>query len=436
MHNKRPEVSQLFGLLVESMHELSIQLQPEAYWNKLFPNHNFSDLAWRRLRHRLLSALEDYLVFDYRRSRPAEQQRHLLDAYEEAGLYPHLRTRLNRYKTDHSSGLDRYRYAYRHQQMQYKIDTSGETRGHQYNLQEQETSLEGYVLALSLRQACISLAYKRIQGREIELPLLSGILQRAKSPYYANQPGIRLFYLVAQMYLSDAEMARSAYEELRVGLMEYGSSFPHADHQNLLLLTINHSLRESNAGQASYLKDTLELYRYGLQTNTLLEGGRLGQRTFNNIVGVALRLGELKWTREFIDKYESRLHPQWRQEISSLSRARIAWLTGDYDATLAYLQTADYQDPYHQLTARVFQLKVYFAKDAYSLIEAHLRSSRAYMRRRKLGYHRDNYQNIFSLASRVARLGPGKSKVRDRLYQDIQNTEPCTEKSWLLSLLE
>ncbi|MEL6668235.1 MAG: hypothetical protein AAFP08_04660, partial [Bacteroidota bacterium] len=219
MHNKRPEVSQLFGLLVESMHELSIQLQPEAYWNKLFPNHNFSDLAWRRLRHRLLSALEDYLVFDYRRSRPAEQQRHLLDAYEEAGLYPHLRTRLNRYKTDHSSGLDRYRYAYRHQQMQYKIDTSGETRGHQYNLQEQETSLEGYVLALSLRQACISLAYKRIQGREIELPLLSGILQRAKSPYYANQPGIRLFYLVAQMYLSDAEMARSAYEELRVGLM-------------------------------------------------------------------------------------------------------------------------------------------------------------------------------------------------------------------------
>lgn len=436
MHNKREDVAQFFDLLVETMHDLSLDLAPSAYWKKLFPTLPFSDLAWRRLRHRLLSALEDYLAYDHLKSRPAETHRHLVETYEHAGLYAHLRTRLNRYKSDQSAGLDRYRYAYRHEQLRFKVDVAADTRKREYNLKEQEDQLERYILALRLRQACATLAYRRLGKLDFELPLLPDILQRAAHPKYIHEPGIRLFYLAARLYLSEGKPTTEEYQELRTGLMEHGARFPHSDHQSLLLLAINHSLRESNAGQAGFLSNTLELYRYGLETNTLLEGRRLGQRTFNNIVGVASRLGELEWTTNFIDRYESRLHPKWRKEISSLSRARIAWAKGDLDATLAYLQTADYQDPYHQLTARVFQLKVYFAKDAHSLIDAHLRASRAYIRRRKLGYHRKNYHNIFSLASRIARLSPGPGKGRERLRTEIEITEPCTEKSWLLSLLD
>ncbi|MEM6398031.1 MAG: hypothetical protein AAF741_16895 [Bacteroidota bacterium] len=374
-------------------------------------------------------------MYDHQKSRTAEAQRHLLEAYEDAGLDAHLRTRLNRYKTDHSAGLDRYHYEYRHEQLRYKVDSAADTRRRAYNLEEQETQLERYILALGLRQACATLAHERIHKLDFELPLLPALLVRAADEKYRNEPGVRLFYLGTQIYLKEREAANHAFRELRTGLFEHGRHFPKIDRQSLLLLAINHSLRESNAGQSGFLKDTLELYRYGLETNTLLEGRRLGQRTFNNIVGVASRLGELAWSTDFIDRYESRLHPQWRQEISSLARARISWARGDHDATLAYLQTADYQDPYHQITARIFQLKVYFAQGAYSLIDAHLRSSRAYVRRRKLGYHRQNYHNIFRLASSIAKLSPGRSKTRDRLRKEIENCDPCTERKWLLSLL-
>ncbi|MEM8586302.1 MAG: hypothetical protein AAGF87_18650, partial [Bacteroidota bacterium] len=90
MHNKREDVAQFFDLLVETMHDLSLDLAPSAYWKKLFPTLPFSDLAWRRLRHRLLSALEDYLAYDHLKSRPAETQRHLVETYEHAGLDAHL----------------------------------------------------------------------------------------------------------------------------------------------------------------------------------------------------------------------------------------------------------------------------------------------------------------------------------------------------------
>ncbi|MEM7573204.1 MAG: hypothetical protein AAF433_09900 [Bacteroidota bacterium] len=437
LHCQREELDRFFSLLVESRRELGVAMEPQEIWRRLWPQRDFHAGDWRQLRHRLLKQLEGYLAYEQQKRRPYEQRRQLLTAYRELGLDAQLRTRLNRYRPDQQAGLDRYYYEYRHEIERYRVGSSAEGRRRIANIGEQESQLERYILAMGLRQACTTLAHRRMHQLDFELPLLPYLLQQAAQDKYRQEAGVRLFYLAVQLYLLPAAEAEPYYRELRQGLIEQSDQFPPNDQHNLLILALNHGLRESNAGREAYLKDTLELQQFGLQQGSILEAGQLSTRTFNNIVAVAIRLGETQWATSFLDKYEHLLPATGRSEITSLARARIALLQEDYSATLGYLQEADYQDFYHHMTARVLQLKVYFARDNYNLISSHLRASRSFLRRRRqTSYHQSNYSNIFRLAQRITRLPPRDRAAQSKVREEIVNTEPCTERPWLLSVLE
>jgi hypothetical protein len=86
------------------------------------------------------------------------------------------------------------------------------------------------------------------------------------------------------------------------------------------------------------------------------------------------------------------------------------------------------------MTARIMQLKIYFERDNYNLLSAHLRSTRTLLRRRRhVGYHQTNYGNIFELAEQILRLPPGNVAAARALAERIRRTEPCTERDWLLT---
>ena len=437
LHCQREEIARFFSLIKDSRLELGILLSPEEMWQRLWPDQDFHPGDWRQMRHRLLKQLENYLVFDLQRRRPYEQRRQLLTAYRELGLDNQLRTRLNRYRPDQEAGLDRYYYEYRHEIERYRVGSGAEGRRRVDNIYDQETQLERFVLAMGLRQACTTLAHRRMHQLDYELALLPYLLQQAAQEKYQQEAGVRLYYLAVQLYLQPATEAEPYYRELRQGLIKESDHFPPSDQHNLLILAINHGLRESNAGREAYLEDTLELQQFGLQQGSILEAGKLSTRTFNNIVAVAIRLGETQWATSFIDQYENLLPTAGRSEITSLARARIALLQEDYSATLGFLQEADYQDFYHHMTARVLQMKVYFARDNYNLISSHVRATRSFLRRRRqMSYHQSNYSNIFRLAQRITRLPPRDRTAQAKVREEILQTEPCTERPWLLSVLE
>ena len=121
----------------------------------------------------------------------------------------------------------------------------------------------------------------------------------------------------------------------------------------------------------------------------------------------------------------------------ALSRARLALTNGQDGEALRHLQQADFRDFIHHLTARIIQLKIYFRQDSYTLLQSHISSTRKLLTRRKsVGYHLQNYRNIFALANALLRLPPGDEKARGQLRKRVESTEPCTEKPWLLSQLE
>ncbi|MEM9529143.1 MAG: hypothetical protein AAGA31_21210, partial [Bacteroidota bacterium] len=389
------------------------------------------------LEHQLLKRLEAFVAWDHYQRDAFAADYHLLQSYRARGLDAHRTTRLRRYRTDETAGPDRLFFDYFHATEQYDLDLAA-SRGGKVDYLTTERTLERYLLAMRLRQACTTLAHQRLH-KAYEIPYLEEILQQAGGKNYADDPFIHLYYLVALLQRAVPGKAEPTFERLIAGLKQEGYRLKQEDQRNLLLLALNYGLRSANTGWDPAIANTFSLYQLGLDRGMLHDRGILSIFTFNNILGLALRLKKVVWATNFLEAYQQDLPLKGGSEVTALSRARLALANQEDGAALNHLQQADFKDFIHHLTARILQLKIYFRQDSFTLLHSHISSTRKLLTRRKgKGYrlHLQNYRNIFALASALLKLPPGDKKAVDQLRKRIDATEPCTEKPWLLSVLE
>ncbi|PHI21178.1 hypothetical protein CEQ90_03930 [Lewinellaceae bacterium SD302] len=438
LHNKQQELILLFDYLEEWIHQLKLNIDEKAAFQHARPQQKFTPDRWAKLTHKLLACLEQFL--SYRRFSQNEfaQRNELLAFYRERGLYSHLQTRVRRYDNRYPTGAataaaDRFFHDHQLKKEVYFLNAVTK-RTAKHNLLDQENSLLLAIMSTKFRQACATLAHLRLfPQRDYQIPLLEELLQLYAAAPRPDLPGIHIYYLATLLYRARGKNSDELFQELKQELEQHIDAFPHHGRRDLLILAVNHCVRQANAGRVSYLRQSLDLYQLGLQRKGFYEGGQISIYTFNNILGVALRLGEVDWAASFLESNVRRLPPEKKGEVESLSRARLSFQRGDFDQTLQFLRTADYQDVIHHLTARVMQMKIYYQRDDYNLFTSHVRATKAWLRRKKkLGYHQKNYLNIFTLAEKIQRLPPGDRSARIALSKKIEETEPCTEKPWLL----
>lgn len=437
LHNRREDVQQLLRLRLEAVGEAPLTAPAEytAVYGKESP---YEAARYRQLEHQLLKRLEAFVAWEHYQRDDFAADHHLLQSYRARGLDDHRTTRLRRYHPGHIAGPDRLFFDYFHATEQYDLDLAA-SRGGRVDYLNTEHTLERYLLAVRLRQACTTLAHQRLHktGDAYEIPRLEEILSQAGSKAFADDPFIHLYYLVALLQRAVPGKAEPTFEKLINGLKKEGHRLKQEDQRNLLLLALNYGLRSANTGWDPAIANTFSLYQLGLDRNMLHDRGGLSIFTFNNILGLALRLKEVAWATDFLESYRHDLPPKGGSEVTALSRARLALANQKDGEALHHLQQADFKDFIHHLTARILQLKIYFRQDSFTLLHSHISSTRKLLTRRKgIGYHLQNYRNIFALANALLKLPPGDKKAAEQLRKKIDATDPCTEKPWLLSMLE
>lgn len=435
LHNRREDCRILFRLRRDS----ELVPTPEAEYAAVYPDiPDFDAAKHRQLEHQLLKRLEAFLAWDTFHRDGHAPDAYLMKAYRERGLDDHRRTRLKRYRPSHIEGTDRLLLEYHFAVDQYDLDLSA-SRGGKVDYLTPEYKLEKYIIALRLRQACMTIAHQRLHqtNDSYKIPRFGHILEAATRKPYRDDPFIQLFHLVTRLQLDEPTKAETAFTQVTERLVEFHHRLPTDDRRNLMLMAINYGLRRANTGSEPAIKSTFVLYKLGLELGLLHDHGRLSIFAFNNILGLAIRLKEVEWAASFLDKHQRQLPEKGGNEVLALGRARLALANGQDGDALYYLQQADFKDFIHHLTARVMQLKVYFRQDSYTLLHSHIGSTRKLLTRRKrVGYHLQNYRNIFQLANAIIRLAPGDEKAKEQLRDRIQATDPCTERPWLLSVLD
>ncbi|MEO0732106.1 MAG: hypothetical protein AAFZ52_04685 [Bacteroidota bacterium] len=436
LHNHREDVRLLFQRRLTGAPDTEAENQAE-YTALYGEEEAYHPSRHRQVEHQLLKRLEAFLAWEHYQRDAFAAGRHLLHSYRERGLDEHHRTRLRRYRPGDRSDPERLHFDYLVATEKYDLALAA-NRGGSVDYQTAGRTLEHYQLALRLRQLCTTLAHQRLHRAAGDNPIsqLEATLRAADTEEARAEPFIHLYYLVARLQQAVPGRAETTFRALIEGLTTNGHRLPATDQRNLLLLALNYGLRSLNAGWEPAIASTLALYRVGLDRDILHDRGVMSIFTFNNILALALRLQEVNWATEFLETYREDLPAPGGAEVVALGRARLAVANGEDGEALFHLQQADFRDFIHHLTARTLQLKIYFRQDSYTLLQSHLSSTRKLLTRRKgVGYHLQNYRNIFALANAVSRLAPGDTTARQQLRKKIDQTDPCTEKPWLLSLL-
>jgi hypothetical protein len=441
LHNRREDVRVLFRLRRQYLTEGTPMPAPTDEFTLLYPGEPDDPAKFRQLEHQLLKRLESFLAWDTFNRDEFGSDEYLLRAYRARRLDDHRRTRIRRYRPTPILGTERLHLEYRLAMEQYDLDIAA-SRGGRVDFLAPEIALERYLLALRLRQTCLTLAHQRLHkaAANYEIPRLDYLLQAADEPLFRKDPYIQLFSLVARLQLNEnvaPEEAEASFTQLTAQLSAVSKHLSPEDQRNLMLLAINYGLRRANSGSETFISATFTLYKLALNLGFLYDRGRLTIFTFNNILALAIRLKQVAYAATFLDDYQHQLPEKGGSEVLALGRARLALATGRDGDALFFLQQADFKDFIHHLTARVMQLKIYYQQDNYGLLQSHISSTRKLLTRRKrVGYHLQNYRNIFQLANAIIRLTPGDDKARQLLIQRIKSTDPCTERPWLLERLK
>lgn len=439
VHNRREDIRVLLSALAEAARNQSPAPDRHELWRRLFPEQAFDDQEFRLRCAYLLRQLEDWLAWRRWRSEPLREAGHALAAYRERKLDLHFQKRLAAARLARDKTTLRpaafYLAAYLIEAEAYEHQLAQGQRLRLQNLEAQDEALTNAFLSLKLRQACLALAHKQVSGADYRLALVDEALLWAARPPYADTPAVALYREACLSLLSPDD--EPAFERFRQAVVSHFQRLPPAEMRDLLLLALNACIRRINQGRSAALRDALALYQLGLSSELLLENGRLTSFTYNNIAVVAIGLGETEWADQFIHQYKQYLDPEQREQHFSLNAARLAHHRHNYGQALHHLQRADYRDFFHQMMARMLQLKIYVATSETNLLDALIKNTRAFLRRqRPSSYHGQNYRNILRLAEKITRLMPGSRTQAEQLRQLIEQTEPLTEREWLLSALE
>ena len=397
-----------------------------------------ADQDFRLLMSEVQMQLEHFLV--YKEYFEQEENFHirLAAAWRKRGLDKHFRRALRQARQDWE------RQPYRHndyfdaqagialEEYQY---LSSSQRTEALNLQELLDVTDTAYITRKLRQACFALTHQTVYNAEYRMGLLEAVLQHIRlSPELLELPAVALYYF-CYLFLTepDEEKHFSRFREL---LLTHSATLPPDEQRDLHLLAINYCIKKINQMQSAYFRQALELYQSALRADLLLENGTLSPFAYNNIVAIALKVGETAWAEHFVRQYAPFLEKKHREANYQLNLARVAYTHKDYRKALLHLQEADYKDLINNLIAKTLLLKIFFETGEYDALDAHLQSMQGFLRRQRvIGYHRDNYRNIIRLTRRIMQHNPNNPAEAAALKNQIGAENPLTEKAWLLEML-
>lgn len=248
----------------------------------------------RQANSALLSLLEKYLAYQEKFQDENRAKIRLASAYRKRNLGKHFNITLREAKQ--SREQQPWRHAdYFHdlnlvEWERYRFDTSTK-RTESFNLQAVSDLMDTAFVARKLRLACQAVSHQTVFKAEYQIGLLDAVLAHAEKTELLETPAVGLYYFCYQ-FQTDLEAEEQHFERFRELLQEHAEVFPPDELRTLYLLAINFGIKKINQSAEGWLRATLDLYRGALSRKLLLENGQISRFAFNNIIAIALRVGE------------------------------------------------------------------------------------------------------------------------------------------------
>ena len=435
--NQQDELIHLFEYIKDCLSNKQEPNKEEAFL-KIYPGKKFDDVKIRLCMSNLFKLIEQFLVYKEFNQDKIRNKIMLASIYRKRNLESYFDRTLNDlYHIQDKEALRNaayYNNNYLIQQEEYSF-RSNKNRTAAMNLQSLSDSNDLVYLAQKLKNSCFILSHQRVYKTEYHFGLLDAAIEYIENSSLLEHPAISIYYYCYQSLLNPEQ--EHFFLKFKTLMVENEQHFPREEMSNLFILAINYCIKRINENKQHYVGVGLELYKSGLQNALLTEDNRISRFAFNNIVAMSIKMKELEWAENFIQKYKNFLEKKHRDSTVSLNLARLSYVTKDYDNVLVHLQKSDFKDLLNNLIAKTIMMKVYFELSAFKLLESHLDTMRIFIKRKKIiGYHQQNYLNIIYFTKKLTNLNPYDKTGNSKLKTEIEAIDILTEKEWLLEMVD
>jgi len=444
--NKHAGVQALITYLSNKYPDFSAKnCDRQQIWKKIFPNEKYDYPHLALLFTYSLRLLERFFAVEKLETHDTEGQFLTAEYLRERQLFKQydknqktIAKQLDNAEfRDAEYYFQQYLFAKERDQKYLRITQKREDDG----LQEKQSSLDVWFMAMKLRDACEMRMRQRYFGEEYKVGLLSEILVKIKSQAtdYQNIPAVFIYYLVYELLVSEAQ---EDYFILKDKVEKEAAFFSKSELQNIYNYLQNFCIQQINKGESTFLKEIFIIYQSQIKRELIFDkNGILAEWHYKNIVTTGLRSNAFSWVRSFIEDYKVRLSPTVAENAYSFNLANYFFATKKYRDVLPLLIQVEYSDMRYKLDARALLLRTYYhlqeTEAFYALCDAF---NQLLIRNKDLtDFQRSGYQNMIRMSRKVFAWRASRDFVKEldfsaeqtKISVELADLNPVFNAAWL-----
>jgi hypothetical protein len=242
--------------------------------------------------------------------------------------------------------------------------------------------------------------------------------------------------------LAMLESSDETYYNYKNLLIENLDNFSLPEMASLIDSLHNIAIQRVNDGAEHGLREEFEVINLKLERNTLAlnTGGKISMLTFRNVIFSSVRLNEIKWAEDFVEKYIDMVNTDSRESIYNHAQGILAYIKKDYDSAIAHLSRVNVANPFFISDVKTHMAIVFFEQGFYDSCISTLDSFRHILSNREeftAIFKEVNLHFINALTMLIkVRSGGKKDDTLLKLKEKLLNTKMVNHKGWLLKKID
>lgn len=308
-------------------------------------------------------------------------------------------------------------------------------------LQDKSYSLDAFYvfnklqiyIEMSVRERLISVKYKKTFFDEIR----AFIENRPNE--FSKYPSLHLYLRLIDLFTE--EFTREEFNVFLNSIKENIDVSPRSEITNFIQHSINHCIKKVNNGE-DYIQELFNIMKFQVDNDFLVVNSFVHDRSYKNIIEVAIRAKEFIWAEKFLDSYIQYIPSEDKSMIYNYNQANILFAQGDYKGAQRNLTFVNFKDVFYQLAYRSLQIKIYLeTKDTLS-VESSVKNFKSYLKREDslAEIQKNSYTSFLKYILKLSRIFDKRVhysreeltvKVSE-LSKEIESEKQLADKKWLI----
>jgi hypothetical protein len=448
--NKNESVTRLFEYLRVHHPEFKEQdIEKELIHKKVFPSAEYNDSFMRMLIFKLTQLAEDYIAYSDFKSNEYTESMHLINTLLDLNIDQEAQKQINRIEKKLSTEKIQSGEYYKNRYELEKFKDIIYSRSYRpvtikdkpdESLLEESNNLSAFFLISALKRYRYLLNKSYTVNINFKLDFLPYIIRflEGEGKHYLDILSISLLY--KQILVLRDYNREDLLDELIDELTNDKLMIEDEERRDGLTVMINICIEKGYEGKEKYFVSMFNMDKYLVSKNLYnrVKGGYFDNEMFLNIVTIGLRLNEIEWIKDFIEKYYTKLAPDAQLNTYNYCISKLYFKTGDFSSALESIAKVAYSDMHMKINVRITGITIHYELGNIEEVLNQIENFKKYIQNDKLlnAGHKKISSNFVKYAAALCKAKYSTKVNLNELKKNISSADQVSNRLWLINKTE